>query len=235
MNGLQFQDFLFNDHPLDHEINIPDDIGECLNAVQQTGWILKELIACEHNDVQMILDETKKIIRLVNIKEIYVRGEEQKVDWNLDTATHATAFAHYLFLEATVHTICQQCPRKNIKGPCDTCVTGTRDDMKGACTNCYYSGYGHRCSIRLEREREEKRKECLARGPFLEFTDELLKGATDAELAEWRHWVREAKRAREEDALPRKDVNTEISRTVYDQSSEVGRLSHVLLGIIPSA
>ncbi len=66
MNGLQFQDFLFNDLPLDHEINIPDDIGECLNAVQQTGWILKELIACDHNDVQMILDETKVRGILVN-------------------------------------------------------------------------------------------------------------------------------------------------------------------------
>ncbi|KAK4234544.1 hypothetical protein C8A03DRAFT_18577, partial [Achaetomium macrosporum] len=69
--------------------------------------------------------------------------------WNLDNQMRCTAIAIYIF---TNHDpgfdICKQCLSSRSRGPAIQCHRPGMPYMDGACTNCYYSGYGAQCSFR---------------------------------------------------------------------------------------
>ncbi|KAI0855982.1 hypothetical protein F4860DRAFT_494650 [Xylaria cubensis] len=201
----QFDKYTWGGEVLLQDEELPETLDDCARSpVKLTAYILNTLIASEFNDVQIILDMKKIIVRLVEIKEIMFRGETLETRWDLDNPTHATAFAYYLFMDKEPAEPCKQCTSKNCKGPCKECIAGSYNEMKGACTNCYYSGNGHRCSHRRETEKKKIDEKVSAAAQFVGFAREVLKEATDAELAMWIGWIREEKAAREENNSPSK-------------------------------
>lgn len=89
----------------------------------------------------------KTVLRLFEAKEIWRRGLKINAPFTLMEARHFTAIAYYMFTGNPAPNPCRQCTSTRSSGPAQDCIVAA--DLSGACTNCYYSGAGHACSIRV--------------------------------------------------------------------------------------
>ncbi|KAI0199951.1 hypothetical protein F4808DRAFT_430893 [Astrocystis sublimbata] len=148
MATRQYQDFRWNGEPLPDEAQVPEDFDDCIDGVQITAWILKHLLKCSSHLSRVCLNENKDIARLFQPKTLIAKDRITEADWDIQTSAHATAITYYLFTLKANSEDCRQCCSRISSGPCVECVSGKLLIMKGACSNCYYSSNGFRCSLR---------------------------------------------------------------------------------------
>ncbi len=133
--------------------------------------------------------------RLSELKPIYVDGKKVDAPWKMTEARHARAIAMYLHVKKENIAACTNCSNEHkSRGPGNECVAGDASLYGGACSNCYYSGLGHRCSFRLGKfslhhlrgikltsvANDEKKQDALAKEEpkFTGFTKSMLEKAT---------------------------------------------------------
>ncbi|KAI0406517.1 hypothetical protein F4802DRAFT_558080 [Xylaria palmicola] len=100
-----------------------------------------------------VMDTKKNIIRLIEIKKIWKEGKLCDTEFHLRRAEQQCAAAWYLFEPKRNTDPCQQCAKRNSKGPFVECVASSSEVGTGACFNCYYSGTSMACSIRRGKNR----------------------------------------------------------------------------------
>ncbi|KAI0201371.1 hypothetical protein F4808DRAFT_459861 [Astrocystis sublimbata] len=177
-DGRLLLDFRVGREPLvTPRFQIPATFSACNNPTARTAWLINALLELEYEESRSFLEANKHLVRLIDIKPIYEKGVEVSANWDLDISRHASALAYYLFL-----------PKAEIED---------LGFMKGACTNCYYSGNGPNCSIRKKLEEKRKVKALQERRAFRAFTPAIFREASNQKLIEWKERIDGALRKRE--------------------------------------
>ncbi|KAI1167952.1 hypothetical protein F5B18DRAFT_599509 [Nemania serpens] len=180
MSHVPFELFRYQERPLG---NIPESLEACTTPQEQMAFIVNKLRLCVFNQPRHLLDQTQTVLRLFEAKEIWRRGLKINAPFTLMEARHFTAIAYYMFTGNPAPNPCRQCTSTRSSGPAQDCIVAA--DLSGACTNCYYSGAGHACSIRVETEKEAAKQQKRGHG-FTEFTEEMLEEATSEQLRRWK-------------------------------------------------
>ncbi|KAL2147531.1 hypothetical protein VTI28DRAFT_8786 [Corynascus sepedonium] len=158
----------------------------------------------------MILDKHREVQRLFHSKTYFSQGKKVLAEPKLNNQTRATAIASFIFEEAELkEPSCKQCDSYQSRGPASTCCVTTGKWGAGACTNCYYSGQGKACSLRVEAQKKEAEK--LATQEKNEFemcTAEQLRDVPHDTLLEWLQMVKDEMNKRRVAKVPVKKRRT---------------------------
>jgi hypothetical protein len=129
--------------------NPPDLLSNCETDIMTTAWIVNQLRQCSSNIARAIVNADGVVKQLWIPKQLRKGPAVSDAPWKLDAQMQCTAIATYLFTERDPsRNICQQCSSSNSTGPAVRCHCPGMAFLNGACTNCYYSGTGHLCSLR---------------------------------------------------------------------------------------
>ncbi|KAK6062461.1 hypothetical protein SCUP515_13347, partial [Seiridium cupressi] len=184
--------------------DVQDDFDAIDEAMDQTAWILKQLCESKHNATRHYLQAAPdRVVRLWQPKTWYVKSDKVIAGANVETPEQSLGMAYYLFADTIDITECAQCKNKKSRGPGTECVHVGKTGMLGACTNCYGTKQGQRCSIRKELAEREKAVAAMAKGHFVAFTPEMLSKTTTSKLKEWQAMFREEleRRIEEQDEM----------------------------------
>ncbi|ETS78163.1 hypothetical protein PFICI_10225 [Pestalotiopsis fici W106-1] len=163
-------DFHWNGVPLR---NVPASWDDCKSLLDHTVWIVDNLRRCPFNAPRVILENSTKIERLFRpqMKRNEPQDKWEKAHVDLNDENKATALAYYLFFDSDQLILdrgvncCGQCRNENNFGPGDTCFSGLKHVLQGACFNCVYNSTSDLCTF----------KRAADTGRFLGFTQNLLK------------------------------------------------------------
>ncbi|KAF3018578.1 hypothetical protein E8E14_013069 [Neopestalotiopsis sp. 37M] len=160
--------------------NAPAYWDDCKSLLDHTTWIVDKLRQCPFNETRDIMYNERDIMRLFRPK---MRRNEQEDKWektkvDLNDETKALALAHYLFFTPERLILrggtdcCEQCSNGESSGPGDSCFSGQKHVLGGACFNCVYNGTADMCTF----------KRAADAGRFLGFTEEILQSASTEDL-----------------------------------------------------
>ncbi|KAH7012116.1 uncharacterized protein B0I36DRAFT_356214 [Microdochium trichocladiopsis] len=130
------------------------------------------------------------IRRFWKTKNRRVDGELGTFEWKHDGRQRAKAIALYILMEKKNTSDCHACAGSG-NGPGAECIAGPPAEIDGACTNCYYSGTGKKCSLRVEYEKKAERERLRAEGKFIPISEDCLGLIETAELETWVDWIEE--------------------------------------------
>ncbi|KAI1494489.1 hypothetical protein F5X96DRAFT_617250 [Biscogniauxia mediterranea] len=149
MAPREMSDFLWNNAPLPP---CKKKLSTCQTDEDITVYLINYIRTCEVNEAREIIDEHESntnIPRLFERKIIWKDGEKSYTDISFNRPHRVTALAYYIFAPKPLTQECENCKSKKAKGPGKDCLSLGRRIFKGACFNCFYSGLGAQCSLRL--------------------------------------------------------------------------------------
>ncbi|KAI1109059.1 hypothetical protein F5Y14DRAFT_458603 [Nemania sp. NC0429] len=152
----------------DEITEVPATYEACRTDVERTAFLIEKLRVCQFNYPRYLLEQTQQVLRLWKPKKIKRNGAVIDAPVEFNDNRRATALALYMFAGDEAQEACRQCASKQSTGPAHYCVVakGHMNGLRGACTNCSYSGNGTRCSIRVDEENAEKENELPKRSEF---------------------------------------------------------------------
>ncbi|KAI1127961.1 hypothetical protein F5Y10DRAFT_265670 [Nemania abortiva] len=208
MEPQPFDKFTYAGKPLE---KAPKTMAECQTPENWTAYLVENLRVHKHTRVREFLEETQTVLRLFKPKEIVTKHAARRTARFDFGGRHVKAIAYYLFQGYEAPVPCKQCTDSRSGGPGERCIVISVDRTRGCCTNCYYSGKGHCCSIRVskmerqreqkhqrkeERQQEDERQREAEPSGFNGFTEEMLNAATTEQLSDWYLTLKRALRNR---------------------------------------
>ncbi|KAI8965798.1 hypothetical protein F5Y11DRAFT_311465 [Daldinia sp. FL1419] len=129
------------------------------DSLELTAFAVDQIRKCKFNTVRGIIEEVTDLKRLIELKEVRVKGEKTLAEFDLMARQQRhSAIAAYLTLEPTNTSPCTQCQSARSTGPCKYCIAGPPNLFNGGCTNCQYSSTSSKCSFNLNSEKTNKKK-----------------------------------------------------------------------------
>ncbi|KAK6062462.1 hypothetical protein SCUP515_13348 [Seiridium cupressi] len=142
-----------------------DKLDVIATKLDQTAWILKQLCQGKDASTARILDNAQgKVVRLWQPKSYRIDGDLHIKRPQFEKSYHLQGMALYLFQDEPIFDQCDQCKKDNQEGPSSECISFGEDVIEGACTNCYGTGQGQRCSLREKLKAEKKAMEARVKG-----------------------------------------------------------------------
>ncbi|KAI1151912.1 hypothetical protein F4825DRAFT_476521 [Nemania diffusa] len=149
--NVALTDFTWQGDPLPRP---PNSHEECQTDEEATAFLIQKLLLCSDPHSRLLLEETQTVRRLCQLQKI-LRWRFVPAWISHPTLTNnlriTTAIAYYLLAGIEAPVTCNRCAEQDVFGPGEKCVV-VDNRFLGACTNCYYSGVGKRCSIRMAEE-----------------------------------------------------------------------------------